>query len=75
MAKLKYQIANEELMALVLTFLKIRSGVSDSEKARNIAGDLAELFHFGINHTEFELDDNGLTVIFDYSPIIRTMED
>ena len=75
MAKLKYHITNEELIALVLTFLKIRAGVADSERARNIAGDLAELFHFGIDGTEFEIDDHGLAVTFDYSPIIRTVGD
>ena len=52
MASQKYHLTNEELMALVMTFLKIRAGVADSERGRTIAGDLQELFHFGINHTE-----------------------
>jgi len=75
LASQKYHLTNEELMALVMTFLKIRAGVADSERGRTIAGDLQELFHFGINHTEFELDNDGLWVTFDYSPIIRTVGD
>lgn len=73
MSKLAIKITNEELMALVLTFVKIRAGIKDSPTTKVLAGALAEAFHYGIKGVDYSLEDDGLLVEFEYHTIGITL--
>lgn len=66
MACLKVEIPKSVLFDAVFSFMKIQA-----LKDEILAGDIAELAHFGVASSKISLADEGLVAEFFYTPIIH----